>query len=378
MLPAVGILIARRIEWEKTLSESRTRRILFCGGIALSVLGAVALALADYRQANSGRLAASLIASKYAPPEHQLVFEGHWGFQYYLQNKGFQPLDVWKDSANPGTSIVVPANNDIYEVPPETTQLIDVLENHPNCCIATLDRNVGAGFHTDFWGPLPLGTGTIEAERYYIFRVMRPFRFSSGIALIEAPDPQQDKGELERCKDLLAKNAKDADAHFVMSLLLTRQGEFSEAIRQLLDVLSIRPNDFSANAQLGLLYQATGKRQEAVTCYYQALKVMPDFISVLNNLAWLLATDRDSAIRNGNEAVRLARRACALTVYRRPHFLGTLGAAYAEVGRFSEAIATAKKARSMAIGDGKSEVAEKNGHLLELYRSGKAYREDEQ
>jgi tetratricopeptide (TPR) repeat protein len=377
MLPAVGILIARRLEAEKCVAGHGFRGILFSSAIVVSALGAMALARADYRQANSGRLAANAIASKYAPPEYHLVFQGHWGFQYYLQNKGFQPLDVWKDSVNPGTSIVIPANNDIYEVPPEATRLIEVLKFQPNHCLSTLDRNIGAGFHTDFWGPLPFGIGTVEAAHDYIFQVMRHFKFSSGIAFIEATDPKQEKEELERCRAQLTNDSNDADAHFVMSLLLTHQGLFSEAISELLVVLKLRPNDFAANAQLGLLYQATGNKSEAKSQYYEALQVTPDFVSGLNNLAWILATDPDPAIRDGTEAVRLARRACALTVYRRPHFLGTLAAAYAEAGRFAEAIRMAEMASKIAGHAGQTVIAEKNRQLLQLYRSGKPFREDE-
>jgi tetratricopeptide (TPR) repeat protein len=377
MLPAVGILVARRLEAEKCVAGHGFRGILFSSAIVLSSLAAMALALADYRQANSRRLAANTIASKYGPPEHNLVFQGHWGFQYYLQNKGFQALDVWKDSLNPGTSIAIPANNDIYEVPPEATRLIEVLKFRPNHWLSTLDRNSGAGFHTDFWGPLPFGIGTVEPAHDYIFEVIRPFKFSSGVALIEAADAGEEKEELERCREQLTKDSNDAVARFVMSLLLTHQGQFSDAISELLTVLKLRPNDFAANAQLGLLYQATGNTSEAKAHYYEAIAVMPDFISGLNNLAWVLATDPDPAIRDGTEAVRLARRACALTVYRRPHFLGTLGAAYAEAGRFAEAIRTADMASAIASRAGQTVIAEKNRQLLQLYRSGKAYREDE-
>jgi tetratricopeptide (TPR) repeat protein len=73
--------------------------------------------------------------------------------------------------------------------------------------------------------------------------------------------------------------------------------------------------------------------------------------------------------------VQLAEAACALTAYQNPIPLSTLGAAYAEAGRFKEAIETAQKARGLAQAAGQPQFAEKNRQLLELYRSGKAYRE---
>src|ERR1019366_4434369 len=92
----------------------------------------------------------------------------------------------------------------------------------------------------------------------------------------------------------------------------------------------------------------------------------------LNNLAWMLASHPDPTIRNGKEAVELAERACRLTDNGQPFFLGTLAAAYAEAGRFNDAITTAEKARDLAKQLGWNGVAERNDYLLDLYRAGKA------
>jgi hypothetical protein len=53
----------------------------------------------------------------------------------------------------------------------------------------------------------------------------------------------------------------------------------------------------------------------------------------------------------------------------------TLAAAYAEAGRFPEAVATAEKAEQLAITAGSRKLAEKSRQLLELYRAGKPYHE---
>jgi hypothetical protein len=93
----------------------------------------------------------------------------------------------------------------------------------------------------------------------------------------------------------------------------------------------------------------------------------------MNNLAWVLATSSDDGLRNGAEAVRLAERACELTHHGQPFFIGTLAAAYAECGRFPEAVTTAEKAEQIATAAGLTAVAEKNRQLLELYQAGKPY-----
>ena len=94
-----------------------------------------------------------------------------------------------------------------------------------------------------------------------------------------------------------------------------------------------------------------------------------------NNFAWLLATASDSHLRNGYEAVQLALMACEATHYEDPSMLGTLGAAYAEAGRFDEAIVAGRKARQLALETGQKDIASKNEELLQWYEAGKAYHE---
>ena len=80
-------------------------------------------------------------------------------------------------------------------------------------------------------------------------------------------------------------------------------------------------------------------------------------------------------MRDGKEAVRNAERACHLTAYQQPSCLSTLAAAYAEAGRFSEAIATAEMAVKLQTAKGETRLAGINNQLLSLYRSGKPFHE---
>ena len=89
----------------------------------------------------------------------------------------------------------------------------------------------------------------------------------------------------------------------------------------------------------------------------------------------MLATSPDAGLRNGAEAVRLAERACELTHYVEPSFIGTLAAAYAEAGRFPEAVTTAEKAEQLATDAGSKKTAEENRQRLEFYRAAKPYHE---
>jgi Flp pilus assembly protein TadD len=118
-----------------------------------------------------------------------------------------------------------------------------------------------------------------------------------------------------------------------------------------------------------------GNMDEAIVHYQNALQIKPDSPNVLNNLAWLLATCPDARIRDGVQAVQYAVRACELTQHDTPMFIGTLAAAYAEAGRFDDAIATAQKACVLAGESGEQALLEKNQKLLALYRTHQPYRE---
>jgi len=100
-----------------------------------------------------------------------------------------------------------------------------------------------------------------------------------------------------------------------------------------------------------------------------------DRMEVLNNLAWGLATNPDANKRDGELAVKLAQRACDQTHYHETMAVGTLAAAYAETGRFDDAIATAQKACDLASASGNTMLLNKNQELLALYREHQPYHE---
>ena len=165
-----------------------------------------------------------------------------------------------------------------------------------------------------------------------------------------------------------------SNCSLLLAELLEQSGDRQGALTNCLAALALGPTPVD-RAKAGEVLAALGRSAEAIDQYRQALALVPDLVPALNNLAWILATDPDARNRNGAEAVQLAERACALTDYQTPVLIGTLAAAYAEAGRFKEAVATAQRARNLARAAGQPEVAEKNRQLLELYQSGRPYRQ---
>jgi len=178
--------------------------------------------------------------------------------------------------------------------------------------------------------------------------------------------------------DTLAKNPNCWMAHDNLGDYLYDKGrnrEAEEHYRKAIEVDSNNPYNVIVQNNLGNTLAAQGRLDEAIEAYRQAIRSDPNFSPALNNLAWILASASRTELRNGAEAVQVAERACDLTQHRAPLFMGTLAAAYAEAGRFPEAVATAEEAEQLATDVGLAAVAEKNRKLLELYRTGKPYRE---
>jgi tetratricopeptide (TPR) repeat protein len=162
------------------------------------------------------------------------------------------------------------------------------------------------------------------------------------------------------------------EAYFAFAELLQRNGDRRGALTNCLAALTLDLTPLN-RVQAGQVLASLGRSADAIIQYRTALAMAPDLVPALNNLAWILATDRGVTNRNGAEAVQLAQRACALTGYQTPVLIGTLAAAYAEAGRFKEAVDTARRARDLALAARQPEVAEKNRQLLGLYQSGRAY-----
>jgi tetratricopeptide (TPR) repeat protein len=116
-----------------------------------------------------------------------------------------------------------------------------------------------------------------------------------------------------------------------------------------------------------------GKDMGAVEELPQSPAVESLDVNACNDRAWTFATSPDAAQRNGAEAVALARRAVELSGGRDPAVLDTMAAAYAEAGRFPEAVETAQKALDLALSQKKAALADKLRARLALYQSGKPY-----
>ncbi|MCX8092124.1 MAG: tetratricopeptide repeat protein, partial [Verrucomicrobiae bacterium] len=232
-------------------------------------------------------------------------------------------------------------------------------------------------------------------------------RKNLGNALFESGQPQAALGELERAARLapesgvirahqasvLAALGRDAEAleqareavrlqpgyptaHYVLANLLLKQNDRRAAREHYLRALESRPDFAEAHYQLGILALMEQNAAEARQRLGQALRYRADWPEALNNLAWLLATHPNPNLRNGPEALRLAKRAVELAGHPQPEQLDTLAAAYAEAGDFASAVATAHKALEVAQRSGQDTLATGIATRLQLYAQRRPYREE--
>jgi len=189
-----------------------------------------------------------------------------------------------------------------------------------------------------------------------------------------------DAGQVEEAVEHFAEacrvDRKNTEPHYLLGLALARSGSMEAAAREFEVTLKLDPNLAKAHCELGNLYRQSGRTSTALEHWRTAARLSPNQPELLNNLAWTLATDPKSEIRDGEEAVVFASEAVALSGTNNVGILDTLAAAYAEVGQFGEAVETGKQAHALAMAQGKTDLAEQIGQRVALYSSNRAFRQE--
>ncbi|MFB3890636.1 MAG: tetratricopeptide repeat protein [Phycisphaerae bacterium] len=209
-------------------------------------------------------------------------------------------------------------------------------------------------------------------------------------------------------RDAARVDPANAEAHYSIGLVLMQQGKPQEAIAYELQALQLKPDHVQAADTLGRCLEKTGQTDRAIGIFSTLLQAAPKLgpahyylanalgaqgdgaaaakhfrtalecagdnpdPMILNNLAWLLATDPRVGQARQGEAVGMAERACRITRNKSWTILDTLAAAYARDGRWDEAVATAGKALDLAQ-EAKAAGAAEVRARMELYKSRRAF-----
>jgi tetratricopeptide (TPR) repeat protein len=164
-----------------------------------------------------------------------------------------------------------------------------------------------------------------------------------------------------------------AEAQNNLGIALIQKGKGDEAIIRFQTAIKIKPDFAEAHNNLGTALLQKGQVDEAIHHFQMALATQPNLAEAQSNLAriaWTLATAPEPSVRNGAKAVELARQIDQLSGGANPVLAATLAAAYAEAGRFSEAVATAQRAAQLAAGHNNPALAATIQAQLKLYQAG--------
>ena len=254
MVPAAGILLARRIQDRQPIvGPSLWRRAVW--PLIPAAVVALAVTWADYTLADSARSAAVRIVRDYGHAREKLWFQGHWGFQYYMQSLGGKAVDMEHMEFPSGGIMVVPENNaNTFPMPEGTARPTKVIEVQTCRWLSTMNPSIQAGFYADLLGPLPYAFGRVPSERYRILK-------------------------------LIPQTRDRAQEHFNRGVELDEEGRIEEAIGEYRKSIHLKPDYAEAHCNFGMALKAQGKTDEAIREYRLAVALKPSLAEAHNNLA---------------------------------------------------------------------------------------------
>jgi tetratricopeptide (TPR) repeat protein len=176
---------------------------------------------------------------------------------------------------------------------------------------------------------------------------------------------------IQQYREALADDPGYAAAHNNLGNALVSRGDPGEALPHFLEALRVSPGYRDAHYNIGHAYALRGERADAIEHFREVVRLDPGWAPGLSELAWLLATAPEDALRDGGQAVRLAERAADITGKRDAKVLDVLAAAYADAGSFERALAAAGAALELMPAD---PPAADIRHRQALYQAHQAYR----
>lgn len=193
--------------------------------------------------------------------------------------------------------------------------------------------------------------------------------------LADEADKRLQQGDLEGAlagfQQALSVDPENTDARYQMATVLGHQERFDEALAELARVIDTAPHHGPARRAEVTALVLQGRFAEARKRLQQGLEAMPRNRELAHGLARLLATAPDTAVRDGELALRIASRVHQES--QRSSSAETLAAALAETGRFNEATELQRRLVASATGSGRG-APSRWGLQLQSYETFKPWR----
>jgi tetratricopeptide (TPR) repeat protein len=172
------------------------------------------------------------------------------------------------------------------------------------------------------------------------------------------------------------RNPDLAHIRWALGFALLRSGHCARSIVEFRAAIELDPSLTQARGGAATAFLRRGRPADAVQELRRGIEVSPDDINLRDFLSWILATHPDATTRRGSEAVNLSEDVCFVRGSQSCRSWATLAGAYAEVGRFDDAVAAANRAivfGSRVEGSGSVKTAREQ---LACYKAKVAYRMD--
>lgn len=175
LVPMVGILIVRNLQRKRLQANLLTQWRLYVPLVPAFTI-ALLVTWSDYTLANASRDAVRRISTDFGSNKPgRAWFEGHWGFQYYMQLAGMKPLDFEKPSLRQGDYVVIPSHNSGLKILHK--HLAKKIDEYAfgTAQLLTMDNSAGAGFYADLGGelPLPFAVGHETQCKFFVLEMLR-------------------------------------------------------------------------------------------------------------------------------------------------------------------------------------------------------------
>jgi tetratricopeptide (TPR) repeat protein len=181
-----------------------------------------------------------------------------------------------------------------------------------------------------------LAGGKSAEARQYVQRLMITHPDRAGFLILGARTYATLK-DFSAAEVLLRKTLQldpsRSETYGLLAQLYGLQGKPDQALAEYQALAAAQPKSVSARTMVGVMLQATHRKQEAKEAYRELLAIDPSAPVAANNLAWMLAEDNE----NLDVALQLAQTAKA-GLPESPSAADTLGWVYLRKGLASQAI----------------------------------------
>ena len=166
LVPAIALLVVRRLERNSATTKPIALAVTLGAALGMSV------AHADFLYAIAVRQSAAETVTKFSSENSNLWFQGHWGFQFYMEQWGARVIDTKQPGLKPGDQLAMPlANTSLLPIDPANTELLGTISVPGPRWLATWNPTVGGGFYAAVTGPLPFAFGCVPAEQVTVYKL---------------------------------------------------------------------------------------------------------------------------------------------------------------------------------------------------------------